>query len=253
MKKIFAGILSLLMIIGLAGCDKIPMPGFEDYDVSGYIAGLLDSTYLDEHEKYMEFSKSTLSSAEKNHSITVENATSYLCSLFKLYPDDTQLDELNKVMSEAYKLSRYTVKEKVKSPTGYYIEVDIQPLLAFKESYVSVENLRREIENNASKTSYTEDVSENDDEYGDDEDIYDADELESYREARRQDEPDPAEQQSELVEGTIKIFREALFSPNYGASRTITMDIRVNDAGELSLDKTQLELIDETVVLIETR
>ena len=45
-------VLAALLAFALSGCD-IPMPGFADYDVSGYIQALLDSSYHNSHDSFI--------------------------------------------------------------------------------------------------------------------------------------------------------------------------------------------------------
>ena len=51
-RKAGALLSALLLTLMLGGCE-IPMPGFADYDVSGYIQALLDSSYHNSHSGFM--------------------------------------------------------------------------------------------------------------------------------------------------------------------------------------------------------
>ena len=46
-KRLPALLLAVVLAVSLSGC-AIPIPGFADYDVSGYVKALLDSSYHQE-------------------------------------------------------------------------------------------------------------------------------------------------------------------------------------------------------------
>ena len=57
-------------------------------------------------------------------------------------PTDEQRKEVEAIMDEACKKVKYTVKDEQKIDTGYYIEVDIEPLLMFQNLSDDIEQAR---------------------------------------------------------------------------------------------------------------
>ena len=91
----------------LSGC-AIPIPGFADYDVSGYVKALLDSSYHQENEEFMSITGATKTAAQQNNTDTVENAAVLFCNTYGLYPNEEQLQELQEVMRTVYRQTQYT-------------------------------------------------------------------------------------------------------------------------------------------------
>ena len=75
-KRLPALLLAVVLAVSLSGC-AIPIPGFADYDVSGYVKALLDSSYHQENEEFMSITGATKTAAQQNNTDTVENAAAY--------------------------------------------------------------------------------------------------------------------------------------------------------------------------------
>ena len=259
MKRMFqAGITLLLtagiLIAGLAGC-AIPVPGYADYDVSGYIQALLDSSYHDTHEALMELSKITEESAKANNTTTVENAVINFCNTYNLSPSEEQLNELEKIMRQAFVLTKYMVKDERKTDTGYYLEVEIASITNFEGREADIERLKNAAQQeaaaaNAPKTTVQPDTSDDDeyDEYGDE---YDDDEDADADEEPTQEVPEVERVNANdlFIEKVLDFCKQELANISYDPEmRTVALDIRQTDEGELQLDMNQLDVIDRTVI-----
>ncbi|MCH5353864.1 MAG: hypothetical protein J1E06_10440 [Acutalibacter sp.] len=259
MKRMFqAGITLLLtagiLIAGLAGC-AVPVPGYADYDVSGYIQALLDSSYHDTHEALMELSKITEESAKANNTTTVENAVINFCNTYNLSPSEEQLNELEKIMRQAFVLTKYMVKDERKTDTGYYLEVEIASITNFEGREADIERLKNAAQQeaaaaNAPKTTVQPDTSDDDeyDEYGDE---YDDDEDADADEEPTQEVPEVERVNANdlFIEKVLDFCKQELANISYDPEmRTVALDIRQTDEGELQLDMNQLDVIDRTVI-----
>lgn len=193
-KRLPALLLAVVLAVSLSGC-AIPIPGFADYDVSGYVKALLDSSYHQENEEFMSITGATKTAAQQNNTDTVENAAVLFCNTYGLYPNEEQLQELQEVMRTVYRQTQYTVKEEQKTDKGYYIEVEIRPIINFQNRTAELAKLKTEaqdeaIAQNRSNTS-SEDSSEDSGEsdgYGDDYGGYGEDE-ESWEEETESSDP----------------------------------------------------------------
>ncbi len=258
-KKLASLFLCLLLAAAFSGCDALPMMGFDDYDVSGYIQALLDSSYRNAHEAFMTVTQADQAAAQENNSSTVQNAAVNFCNTYGLSPTEAQMATLEEIMGLALSQARYTVKEEQKVNSGYYIEVDVSPIVNFAGLSAQLDTLRAQAENeaeaanrSASPTSTPEPEDSEDEE---EEDWYGEDEDEPTPSPSPAPTPTPAPQVDayELyIDKVLEYCREQIASIRHQEqSITIALDILQTSAGELQLDLNQLDTIDRTVLLFE--
>jgi len=254
-KKLLVYVLTaVLLVTGFTGCS-ILQPQFADYDVSGYISALLKSSYLGDHDDYMVFAKTTVQNSEENNTATISNAAINFCNAFDIYPSDEQLAAFEAIMASAFKLVKYKVKDEQKIDTGYYIEVEIEPLLMFQELNGSIEQARADSKKHLleGQSAITEssgdeesDTGETDSDYYDE---YEGSEAESSLPEEGTN-TEPLDENTAFVNEVVRLCQQALSQPSqsYGSSIVIPLDIRQTDAGELQMDLMQIEKIDDTVI-----
>ena len=272
--------------LALAGCS-LPMTGFADYDVSGYFQALLDSSYKGENTSYMAVAAATEEVAQQNNTTIVTNAAVNFCNTYGLSPSDDQLTQLEDVMRQALRQADYTVKDEQKVDGGYFLEVEIDPIVNFSGLEDTISQLRTEAEEEAtlanSSSSQDEDSYGSDDStygydggsygdgyddsygdgYGDSYDSYSdgapygsytgEDSSSSDEEETSQVDSEPVDANSLFVDKVVAYCQEELSSIRYGSEPvTIALDIRQTDAGELQLDTNQLDTIDKTVLQLHS-
>lgn len=210
LKKWICLLIALTLLLNLSACT-IPTPGFVDYDVSRYIRALLDSSYHDDHEDFIKITGASQEEAQQNCASTVQNAAVHFCNTYGLSPTDDQLREIEVVMKRAFELTKYTVKDERKVDGGYYLEVEVASITNFED---------READ------------------------------MESMKAASQKTAKDAGESASELyMEQVLEFCKRELSNISYDAdARTVPLDIRQTDQGELQLDLNQLKIIDETVI-----
>lgn len=253
-KAVGCFLLALVLAFCLTGCD-IPMPGFADYDVSGYIKALLDSSYHNSNDSFILLAQTTEEAARENHTTTVANTVVNFCNTYGVNPSDEQMAQLEEIFSQIFIQSRYTVREEQKVDTGYYIEVEVTPISNFSDCSAQLEALRQQAQqeadaaNTPSPSPEPEDDEEDEwgeddwgDEWGEDED---GDETPIAT-------PMPAVKKVDsrelYMEKVVEFCRQQSTSVNFGVARTISLDIRQTSEGELQLDLNQIEKIDKTVL-----
>lgn len=264
-----AAVLSLT----LTGCS-LPMMGFADYDVSGYFQALFDSCYKGENEAYMAVAATNEQSAQENNT-TVENAAVNFCNTYGLNPSEEQLTQLEDVMRQAFLQADYTVKDEQKVEGGYYLEVEIDPIVNFSGLEDKVEELREEAQDEAtqanSSSSQEDEDSDGDygseDGYGDygyDDSGYDDGSDYGYEDSSQEE--SSSSQDSSDTEDTGVVDANALFVDKVitfcqgqleflthgDETVTIALDIRQTSDGELQLDTNQLDTIDRTVLQFQS-
>jgi len=256
-KKIAAFLLAVFTAFSLGGCD-IPMPGFADYDVSGYIQALLDSSYHNAHEGFMSVVGATEQTAAEYHTTTVENAVVNFCNTYSLNPSDGQMEQLREIFSGILQQAQYTVREEKKVDTGYYIEVEVAPISNFSNCSAQLQALRSQAQQEADAANASEpeeSESSEDDEGGEDwddgwgEEDWGDDGEEDTPIATPKPSAVPQVDPSELyLTKVVEFCRQQAGTVSYGVPRTMSLDIRQTEEGELQLDMNQLEKIDETVL-----
>lgn len=264
-----AGVLSL----ALTGCS---MSGFADYDVSGYFQALLDSSYRGDNTEYMTVAATTEENAQQNNVTTVQNAAVNFCNTYGISPSDEQLSQLEDVMRQALTQANYTVKDEQKVETGYYLEVEIDPIVNFSDLQSQIDALREEAGDEATAANSTvpqddeEDSTYSDDGYDDGyDDSYDGSEDSyGYDDTTYEEDDDGAEESSQtetsedtqpvdantlFVDKVVELCQGELSNIRYGSEMiTITLDIRQTSEGELQLDTNQLDTIDRTVLQFQS-
>ncbi len=246
-------LLCLVLLAGLPACS-LPKPGFADYDVSGYVQALLDSSYHDSHEALMEIAGVTEESAQANNTTTVENAAVLFCNTYGISPSEEQLEELQVIMKQAFALTRYTVKEERKVDTGYYLEVEIASITNFEGRSADIEKLKAAAQSEATNANtVTPSTVPGDTESGDDEnwdgETEDGTENSSQVEPALQAPGEKIDANELFVDKVLDFCKQELANISYDPdTRSMPLDILQTDQGELQLDMDQIEKIDATVV-----
>ena len=190
-------------------------------------------------------------------------------------------------MRQALRQADYTVMDEQKVDGGYYLEVEIDPIVNFSGLEDTISQLRTEAEEEAtlanSSSSQDEDSYGSDDStygydggsygdgyddsygdgYGDSYDSYSdgapygsysgEDSSSSDGEETSQADSEPVDANSLFVDKVVAYCQEELSSIRYGSEPvTIALDIRQTDAGELQLDTNQLDTIDKTVLQLHS-
>lgn len=130
-KRATAAAIALTVALSLSGCGELSKMLRSGFDASGYIQGILDCTYKATYEKYLEMTEATEEQAAEVYENGIE-AEAYtfmqMCgSNSDLVPAET-IDEIKDFYRRVYQHSRYEVKEAVKSDTGFFVEVVIEPI-----------------------------------------------------------------------------------------------------------------------------
>lgn len=239
--------LALLLAVSMTACG-LPTPGFVDYDVSGYIKALLDSSYHDDSEKLMDITNVTEEQARENNITTVENAAVTFCNAYELSLSESQMEVLKQIMKRAFALTRYTVKKERKVEGGYYLEVEVASITNFEGRGQEIEEMKRQAQQAATAANTTQPADlQSEDSNGDGGEDSDPEPT-----------PVPPKPSSGSVDANELFIEKVLdfcerelanimYDPE---SRSIPLDIRQTEEGELQLDLNQIETVDQTVIRI---
>lgn len=254
-KPLAVWLLSTFIALCLGGCD-IPLPGFADYDVSGYIQAYLDSSYHDSQEQLVAISGATAQSAAENHTTTVENAVVSFCNTYGLAFTEEQQAQLREIFSQLLKQAQYSVKDEEKADTGYTVEVQVTPITNFMDCSARFQLLLEQAQQeadaaNAAQEDDTGDDSDDTDDWDDDgwgDDTW-GDDSDETPIATPAPTPVPQVNPRELYLAKVLDFcRQQAAGVQPGNNSTITLAIRQTSEGELQLDLNQIEEIDNTLL-----
>ena len=255
-------ILAAAMILTLGGCDFLPSMDFDDYDVSGYIQALMDSSYHNSHQAYIQITLDGEATAKDNNTATVQNISTHFCNAYNLNPNNEQMTKLHEIFGSALLSARYTVKEEQKISTGYTIEVEIAPitnLIGLENEFSQLRQQAKEEADKANAPSAWQGQDESqDEEDGDDEDGY-------WGEEGWEDDPTPTpvptaspspdkivDSYELYIDKILAVLPGKLQNPDYKPETVvIALDIRQTKEGDLQLDLNQIDIIDQTVMLFK--
>ncbi|MGI6254303.1 MAG: hypothetical protein ACOYJZ_01595 [Acutalibacter sp.] len=264
-KRAALAVFAVVCALTLTGCS---MTSFGDYDVSGYFQALLDSSYKNQNENYMTVAATTEEDAQQNNVTTVQNAAINFCNTYGISPSDEQLAQLEDVMRQMLAQANYLVKDEQKVETGYYLEVEIDPIVNFSDIGDELQKLRNEAKEEASQANESSSSQEEEDsylsgeEYGsweeDEESSQDEDQdgdtqLESQESSQTQESGEHVDANELFVDKVVEFCQQQTSTVRYkGEAITISLDIRQTEDGELQLDTNQLDTIDRTVLQFQS-
>lgn len=128
--KLIALLTAAVLCTGLVACGS-GSGGISANDATVYVQGLLDRTYLGQHnEDYMDLVGSDLETMEEYYQDGLETEADYFVYYFDLQePSDELFDAIVEFYAKLYKNSKYTVSPASKLSTGgYAVEVVVEPL-----------------------------------------------------------------------------------------------------------------------------
>lgn len=256
-KRIGAALLCLALTLALGGCDFLPSADFDDYDVSGYIQALLDSSYRDSHQLFMDVTQATQEGAKQNNTTTVGNAAINFCNAYNLSPSEEQMTRLEGIMSQALRSVRYTVKEEQKVDTGYYIEVEVTPMVNLAGLGDEFKALRTQAQEEADAANTPAATPEPDEGDGDGDWG-----NEGWEDGGEEGEPSPTpaptpeapkvDAYSLYIDKVLDSCQGKIAEPQFQTqSIVVALNIVQTNEGDLQLDLNQIDTIDQTVLLFK--
>lgn len=121
-KKIISVLLCLSFTILLGGCQS-------DFDVEGYVEGILDNTYKGISTSYVKTVDITLSEAQQEHESAMNSATTLFLQAFSLSNvSTTTYNKFYQFFDEVYKNASYEIKKVETSGNGYEVELTVNSI-----------------------------------------------------------------------------------------------------------------------------
>lgn len=129
MKKITAVLLSMVMLLGVAGCNSYKEHKDPSATYGPYVQSLLDVSYKHDATKYLEYVDDTEEAAEEYYNNTMAYWAAELANYFQMVLiDDATEERMIGLMEDIFAQAKYEVAAAVKSGDYYTVEVTIEPL-----------------------------------------------------------------------------------------------------------------------------
>ena len=210
-KKKSIGVFILLgMLLSLSGCTR--------FDAAAYTQAVLDVSYKNQTESYMELTKSTQEEAE---AIFQKNLDATMEAFKKVQLPEALENKYKTLFENIIKQVKYIVGEAVEKEEGNYeVTVTVEPLTLFDDTYEEFQNRAQE---------YATDISN----------------AVMKGEAMPSDE----EMQNRVYQSYYEVLKAELDAGiRYGEPETVTMHISKNEAGEYEMAAEDIRSLDEKLI-----
>lgn len=205
---------TLILLIGLllllSGCTK--------FDACAYMQAILDVSYKNETESYMEITGVTQEDADEIFKKNLD-ATMHEFSTTEL-PEELE-ENYRLLFEDTVKQVKYTVGEAVESEDkNYTVEVAVEPILLFDETYEEFQNKTEE---------YASEISNN---------VMSGEEL-----------PSDDEIQNQVYQTYYEVLKTALNNGlSYGEAENITVHMNRMEDGAYEIPEEDLRALDQAMI-----
>ena len=205
---------TLILLIGLllllSGCTK--------FDACAYMQAILDVSYKNETESYMEITGVTQEEADEIFKKNLD-ATMHEFSTTEL-PEELE-ENYRLLFEDTVKQVKYTVGEAVESEDkNYTVEVAVEPILLFDETYEEFQNKTEE---------YASEISNN---------VMSGEEL-----------PSDDEIQNQVYQTYYEVLKTALNNElSYGEAENITVHMNRMEDGAYEIPEEDLRALDQAMI-----
>lgn len=151
MKKMIAVLLSLAMLLGVAGCSSYKEYNDPSKDYGPYVQSLLDVSYKNDATKYLEFVDDTESAAEQYYNDTMSYWAYQMEDYFQMVMAGEESEaRMIGLMEEVFAKAKYEVEDAVSVNDYYTVQVTIYPLdftdLVYDDVVAFVEEFNARVE-----------------------------------------------------------------------------------------------------------
>ncbi len=211
MKKAYKLSLLSVLIFGIliSSTGCTSIAKANDFDATGYIKSVLQCSYNANYDDYISYTGSTTDAAEDYHSATLQNAAVRFFAKYEMNADDTQVAAMEAVIEKAYANSKYTVNVQTTASYGYDVKVDYTVQTTFQDISKDIQS-KRDL---AAKEGLATNIG-----------------------------ADYINEVIQLCENTVNN------GTSYGDTASVTIDIKKDSEGYLSLNTNYFDDIDENIL-----
>jgi hypothetical protein len=209
-------ILSLLLTGILGGCSTISLLTQGEFDASGYVQGILDSTYKGQFEQYMKLTKDTAENAQAAYDTVMETKAEALATYTSVKLTDETKAKFLEYSKQIYQNTKYEVSKATKTDNGFTVDVVISPMTILKNIATEGEVYVTDFNTRNSSGEFAEFTEE--------------------------------EFQAEYANGIMQIFENNISNIQYGEPITVTVNVSLQDDKVYSMAADEFTKIDSVML-----
>ena len=216
-KKKIAAVVTGILILAAAGCAGVWIY-INRFDPRAYVQAVLDVSYKDETEAYMEIADVT----EEEADAVFENNLDATMEEFESSPMPEELKpQYWELFGEIAKSVNYTVGEAVREEDGSFsVPLKVKPVTLFADTYDQFREKAQE---------YADQVTDS---------VMQGAEM-----------PSDEEMQGEVYRIYYDVLKAAMDAgPLYGEAQDITLRVAKNDSGEYEVNTTDMQELDAMLI-----
>lgn len=204
------------MVICLSGCSALSLLTQGDFDASGYVQGIMDSTYKAQFDKYIELTDDTQEKAQAAYDKVMDTKA----EAFAAYTSVTLTDEAKakfvEYSKQIYGNAKYEVSDATKKDDGFTVDVVISPITILQNITTEGEAFVTEFNARNSDAEFADFTQE--------------------------------EFEAEYRNGIMKIFENNISNIQYGEDVTVTVSVTLQDDKIYTMDADEFTKIDSVVL-----
>lgn len=128
MRKSIVILIGVFLVAMVSGCSTLSLLMQGEFDASGYVKGILDSSYKGQFEEYIKLTDDSQENAQSAYDKIMETKAEG----FATYTAVTLTDELKPKFidysKQIYKQAKYEVAEAKKTDKGFTVDITITPM-----------------------------------------------------------------------------------------------------------------------------
>lgn len=215
-KKSLVVLISMLATVCMSGCSAVSLLTQGEFDASGYVQGIMDSTYKGEFDKYIELTEDTKENAQAAYETVMDTKAQAFATYTSVTLTDESKAKFVEYSKQIYKNAKYEVLEAKKIDNGFQVDVVISPILLLQnisdegEVFVTDFNARNA---NGEFADFTEEQYE-----------------------------------AEYANGIMKIFENNISNIKYGDNVTVTVNVLLTEDKVYTLNTDEFNKIDAVIL-----
>ncbi|PXV89103.1 uncharacterized protein DUF3568 [Lachnotalea glycerini] len=215
-KKGLAALLSILLILCLNGCSTINLLTQGEFDASGYVNGILDSTYKGVFDQYIKLTEDTEENAQKAYDAVMEAKAESFANFVSVNLTDETKAKFIEYSKQIYQNAKYEVKDAIKTDNGFTVDIIISPMTIMQSIATEGESFVNDFNDKNSNGDFADLTEE--------------------------------EFEAEYAKGIMQVFDNNISNIQYADPVTITVNVTLQDDKVYSMASDEFTKIDSEML-----